>query len=89
MTDERHRRDLDRPLPAHSAGAHPADLRGDVPAADIALVLCTLEEDQLAEAKAEPLSRRRLRGGELAVLWALRIYLLFMIGVVGYQLWKR
>jgi len=51
------------------------------------LVLSTLEPDQLAEAKKQPVPRRRLRGPELLVLWFLRIYLLFMIAVVVYQAW--
>ncbi len=51
------------------------------------LVLATLEPDQLAEAKKHPVPKRRLKGGELFILWALRIYLLFMIAVVVYQAW--
>jgi hypothetical protein len=51
------------------------------------LVLATLEPDQLAEAKKQPVPRRRLKGAELLVLWCLRIYLLFMIAVVIYQAW--
>ena len=52
-----------------------------------ALVLETLEPDQLAEAKKQRVPRRRLKGAELAILWALRIYLLFMVAVVVYQAW--
>ena len=51
------------------------------------LVLTTLEPDQLAEAKKQRVPRRRLKGAELAILWALRIYLLFMVAVVVYQAW--
>ena len=51
------------------------------------LVLSTLEPDQLAEAKKQPVPRRHLKGSELLVLWFLRIYLLFMIAVVVYQAW--
>lgn len=51
------------------------------------LVLSTLEPDQLAEAKKQPVRRRRLKGRELVVLWFLRFYLLFMIAVVVYQAW--
>lgn len=51
------------------------------------LVLSTLEPDQLAEARKQPVQRRRLKGRELLVLWFLRIYLLFMIAVVVYQAW--
>jgi hypothetical protein len=49
------------------------------------LVLATLEPDQLAEAKKHRVPRRRLRRREMVILWALRIYLLFMIAVVIYQ----
>lgn len=54
---------------------------------DQALVLSTLEPDQLAEAKKQRVPRRRLNGRELMVIWFLRIYLLFMIVVVIYQAW--
>jgi len=56
-----------------------------IDAAEQNLVLSTLEPDQLAEAKKQHVPRRRLKGAELAVLWALRIYLLFMVAVVVYQ----
>jgi hypothetical protein len=54
---------------------------------DQILVLSSLEHDQLANAKKHPIPRRHLKGPELLVLWALRIYLLFMMAVVGYQVW--
>jgi hypothetical protein len=50
-------------------------------------VLSSLEPDQLVKAKKHSIPRRRLKGPELVVLWALRIYLLFMMAVVGYQVW--
>ncbi len=50
-------------------------------------VLSELEEDQLVEAKITPVPRRRLKGGELLLLWALRIYLVFMMVVVFWQAW--
>jgi len=56
-----------------------------IDAAEQNLVLSTLEPDQLAEAKKQHVPRRRLKGAELVVLWALRVYLLFMIAVVVYQ----
>ena len=55
--------------------------------ADQDLVLSSLEHDQLARAKKHFIPRRHLKGRELAVLWALRIYLLFMMAVVAYQIW--
>ena len=55
--------------------------------ADQTLVLSSLEHDQLAKARKHHIPRRHLKGPELIVLWALRIYLLFMMAVVGYQVW--
>jgi hypothetical protein len=55
--------------------------------ADNNWVLSSLEHDQLVRAKKHPIPRRRLKGAELAVLWGLRIYLLFMMAVVFYQVW--
>ncbi|MGA7521920.1 MAG: hypothetical protein WBW84_05530 [Acidobacteriaceae bacterium] len=50
-------------------------------------ILATLEPDQLALAKKTPVPRRRLKSGELALLWALRVYLVFMLVVVFWQAW--
>jgi hypothetical protein len=50
-------------------------------------VLSSLEPDQFTGAKSERLPRRRLKNSELLLLWTLRFYLLFMMGVVIYQLW--
>jgi len=58
-----------------------------IDAAEQALVLSALEPDQLAEAKKQPVPRRRLKGPEMVILWCLRIYLLFMVAVVIYQAW--
>jgi hypothetical protein len=55
--------------------------------ADQDLVLSSLEHDQLARAKKHFIPRRMLKGPELVVLWGLRIYLLFMMVVVVYQVW--
>jgi hypothetical protein len=54
---------------------------------DQSWVLSSLEHDQLVRAKKHPIPRRRLKGAELAVLWGLRIYLMFMMAVVFYQVW--
>ena len=54
---------------------------------DQSWVLSSLEHDQLVKAKKHPIPRRHLKGPELLVLWALRLYLLFMMAVVGYQVW--
>jgi hypothetical protein len=55
--------------------------------ADQQLALSSLEHDQLVKAKKHFIPRRHLKGPELVVIWALRIYLLFMMAVVGYQVW--
>ena len=49
------------------------------------LVLSSLEPDQLAAVKKQPIPRRHLRSFEKLLLWSLRIYVLFMIVVVIYQ----
>jgi hypothetical protein len=49
-------------------------------------ILSSLEPDQLTAAK-QHFMRRTLKGPEILLLWSLRIYLLFMIAVVIYQLW--
>jgi hypothetical protein len=56
-------------------------------AAEQDLVLSTLEHDQLVTAKRHPVPRRHLKGRELAILWALRLYVVFMMIVVAYQSW--
>ena len=48
-------------------------------------VLVALEPDQLAARKKKPIPRRQLRGYERFALWSLRIYVIFMITVVLYQ----
>ena len=49
-------------------------------------ILTVLEPGQLSEGK-QFLPRRQLKRSELWLLWSLRIYLIFMIAVVVYQLW--
>jgi len=56
-------------------------------ASDQSWVLSSLEHDQLVRAKKHFIPRRRLKGPELLILWALRLYLLFMMAVVAYQVW--
>ena len=65
----------------HQTAPHP------ISPLDQNLALSTLEHDQLVKAKKHLIPRRHLKGPELAILWALRIYLLFMMTVVGYQVW--
>jgi hypothetical protein len=63
------------------------DPQAPISGADQELVLSSLEHDQLVKAKKHFIPRRHLKGPELVVLWSLRIYLLFMMVVVGYQVW--
>lgn len=56
--------------------------------AEAGFVLSTLEPDQLAGAKKVRVPRRALRGAELALLWVLRVYLIFMLAVVFWQAWS-
>jgi hypothetical protein len=58
-----------------------------VSTADQTLVLSSLEHDQLVGAKKHHIPRRHFNGPELAVIWSLRVYLLFMMAVVVYQIW--
>jgi hypothetical protein len=52
------------------------------------LVLSSLEAGQLAQAKKQHFPRRALGKLQTFVLWSLRIYLLFMMAVVIYQIWS-
>jgi len=56
-------------------------------ASERALVLSTLERDQLVKAKQRRVPRRRLKGREIGILWMLRFYVIFMMLVVAYQFW--
>jgi hypothetical protein len=50
-------------------------------------VMSALEADQLSAAKAKHYPRRQLKRSETLLFWALRVYLLLMIGIVVYQVW--
>ena len=58
-----------------------------ITSSDQELVLSSLEPEQLAGLKKHPVPRRHLRGLEKFVVWSLRIYLLFMMAVVIYEVW--
>ena len=58
-----------------------------ISSSDQKLVLSSLEHDQLARATKHFIPQRLLKGPELLLLWALRLYLIFMMAVVGYQVW--
>jgi hypothetical protein len=64
----------------------PKDKRhSSITSSDQELVLSTLEPEQLAGLKKHLIPRRHLKGIEKFVMWSLRIYLLFMMVVVIYQ----
>ena len=59
-----------------------------VSSSDFDTVLASLEPDQLIAAKEKyHCPRRKLTGAEKILFWALRFYLLFMFGIVIYQIW--
>jgi hypothetical protein len=58
---------------------------GSITSSDEQLVLSSLEPEQLAGLKKPLIPRRHLKGPEKFMMWSLRIYLLFMIIVVLYQ----
>lgn len=58
-----------------------------ISSSDHDMVLASLERGQLAGLKRRPIARRRLKGLARVVVWALRLYLIFMTVVVLYQVW--
>jgi hypothetical protein len=55
---------------------------------ELTSVMTALEPDQIVSAKEQHhCPRRQLTRTEMVVFWGLRIYLVFMVGVVVYQIW--
>jgi hypothetical protein len=55
---------------------------------ELSSVMTALEPDQIIFTKEHHhCQRRQLTRVEMVVFWGLRIYLLFMVGVVVYQMW--
>jgi len=65
-----------------------ADLRDEVSREEFTAVMTALEPDQIISTKEHHhCPRRRLTRTEMVLFWGLRIYLVFMVGVVVYQIW--
>jgi hypothetical protein len=60
----------------------------DLSREELTSVMTALEPDQIISTKERHhCPRRRLTRTEMILFWALRIYLVFMVGVVVYQIW--
>ncbi len=60
----------------------------DVTREELSSVMTALEPDQIISTKEHHhCPRRQLTRAEMVLFWGLRIYLVFMVGVVVYQIW--
>jgi hypothetical protein len=65
-----------------------AKVSAEVSREELRAVMTALEPDQLISTKEHHhCPRRQLTRTEMILFWALRIYLVFMFGVVLYQIW--
>ncbi|MFZ0797140.1 MAG: hypothetical protein WCA13_18635 [Terriglobales bacterium] len=65
-----------------------ADMSDELSREEFTTVMTALEPDQIVSTKEHHhCPRRRLTRTEMLLFWALRIYLVFMVGVVVYQIW--
>ncbi|MGA2980991.1 MAG: hypothetical protein ABSD76_15490 [Terriglobales bacterium] len=65
-----------------------AEVSAEVSREEFTSVMTALEPDQIVSTKEHHhCPRRRLTRTEMLLFWALRIYLVFMVGVVVYQIW--
>ena len=63
-------------------------MASEVSREELRSVINALEPDQIISAKEHHhCPRRRLTRTEMLLFWALRAYLVFMVGVVAYQIW--
>jgi hypothetical protein len=68
--------------------AQDAEVSAEVSREELRSVMTALEPDQLISTKDHHhCPRRQLTRTEMVLFWALRIYLVFMVGVVVYQIW--
>jgi len=65
-----------------------AEVSAEVSREEFRSVMTALEPDQLISTKEHHhCPRRQLTRTEMILFWALRVYLVFMVGVVIYQIW--
>jgi hypothetical protein len=67
-----------------ASGAHETEVSRE----ELTSVMTALEPGQIISTKEHHhCPRRQLTRAEMVLFWGLRIYLVFMVGVVVYQIW--